>query len=156
MTKKEEKILNLLNTEWNKLKIAMEGLEKSIEKCEKIGIKESYSFDEMEAFDALCIKIARNTDILFKKIHKSIILLLGERTNSFLDSVNFLIKNNVYQNEDIVKEIREFRHQIVHEYFIDQIIYLYPKSIELSKKLLKIFQETETYLKNKNWINQHN
>jgi hypothetical protein len=156
MTKKEEKILNLLNTEWNKLKIAMEGLEKSIEKCEKIGIKESYSFDEMEAFDSLNSKLARNSDILFQRIFRSIIFLLGENALTFKDRINLLEKLNIFENTEPIYSIREFRNQIVHEYFIDQIIYLYPKSIELSKLLLKIFQETETYLKNKNWINQHN
>jgi predicted nuclease with TOPRIM domain len=156
MTKKEEKILNLLNNEWNKLKTAMEGLEKSIEKCEKIGIKESYSFDEIEAFDSLNSKLARNSDILFQRIFRTIIFLLGENAVTFKDRINLLEKLSIFENTEPIYSIREFRNQIIHEYFIDQIIYLYPKSIELSKQLLKIFQETETYLKNKNWINQHN
>jgi len=156
MTKNEEKILNLLNNEWRKLKIAMESLEKSIEKCEKIGIKESYSFDEMEAFDSLNSKLARNSDILFQRIFRSIVFLLGENAVTFKDRINLLEKLNIFENTEPIYLIREFRNQIVHEYFIDQIVYLYPKSIELSKLLLKIFQETETYLKNKNWINQNN
>lgn len=156
MTLKEKKLLNLLNDEWHKLKIAMNEFEKSLNKCIKIGIKNDYTFEETEAFDALSTKFARNSDILFQKIFKTIIELSGEKAATFLDKVQLLEKMNVIENIDILKEIREFRNQIVHEYFIEQIISLYPDLIDYSKKLIDTFHQTEKFLLQKNWINQPN
>lgn len=155
MTKKEQKLFSLLNEEWNKLTLAMNGLQQSLEKCQKIGIKSDYSSEEIDAFDALSSKFARNSDILFQKIFKTITELSGETAPTFLDKIHLLQKMNIIQDIDTTKEIREFRNQIVHEYFVDQIISLYPELLDYSQKLINIFHQTEQFLLQKNWINQH-
>lgn len=152
MNEKEKILIELLNEEWNKLKIAMQVLQMSINRCNKIGIKDVYTFEEMESFDALSSKFARNSDILFQKIFKNILLLLGENAFTFIDRVNLLSKLNIIEDTDKVKALRDFRNQIVHEYFIEQIITLYPQLIDYSKELIHLFNNTEQYLLQKNWI----
>jgi hypothetical protein len=49
-----------------------------IEKCDAIGFRHIYTFDERDALDALASKFARNSDILFQKIFKIIIYLTKE------------------------------------------------------------------------------
>ena len=70
MRQNDEKLLRILNDNWRKLEKAMQGLEYSIEKCDAIGFRHIYTFDERDAFDALASKFARNSDILFQKIFK--------------------------------------------------------------------------------------
>jgi len=152
MTQNDEKLLRILNDNWRKLEKAMQGLEYFIEKCDAIGFKHIYTFDERDAFDALASKFARNSDILFKRYSKLIIYLTKEDAPSFIDKVNLLSRINLLQNPDDALIIREFRNQIVHEYFDEDIIILYPKLLDYSKKLVKLFEETKHFLIQKNWI----
>jgi len=155
MTQNDEKLLRILNDNWRKLEKAMRGLKYSIEKCDAIGFRHIYTFDERDAFDALAskfAKFARSSDILFQKIFKTIIYLTKEDAPSFIDKVNLLSKINLLQNPDDALIIREFRNQIVHEYFDEDIIILYPKLLDYSKKLVKLFEETKHFLIQKNWI----
>lgn len=153
MTEKDKQILHILTDEWHKSETAMQSMQQSLQKCQSLLGKESYSFEDMEAFDSLAIKFSRNSDILFQKIFKSILLLYKENPKTFLDNINFLCKINVIPNTEMAIEVREYRNEIVHEYFIDQIISLYPKTIEYTEKLLQLFQHTKQYLHQKKWIN---
>jgi len=152
MTQNDEKLLRILNDNWRKLEKAMQGLEYSIEKCDAIGFRHIYIFDEKDAFDALASKFARNSGILFQKIFKTIIYHTKEDAPSFIDKVNLLSKINLLQNSDDALIIREFRNQIVHEYFDEDIIILYPKLLDYLKKLVKLFEETKHFLIQRNWI----
>ena len=88
----------------------------------------------------------------FKRYSKLIIYLTKEDAPSFIDKVNLLSRINLLQNPDDALIIREFRNQIVHEYFDEDIIILYPKLLDYSKKLVKLFEETKHFLIQKNWI----
>lgn len=156
MTLKDKQIILLLNDEWEKLSKAMDNFYASLKKCEHIGIKEIYTLDETDAFDALSSKFARNSDILFQKIFKSIAALLKESAPSFMDRIYLMEKLNIISNAEMAAEIREFRNQIAHEYFMDQIVSIYPKLLKYSNELNKIYKETELFLKHKNWINLNN
>ncbi len=64
---------------------AMNGLEKSYQHCLKIGLKENYIFEETEAFDALIIKLTRNSDVFFQQIVKGYFKLKGEDQLFFIE-----------------------------------------------------------------------
>lgn len=153
MIEKDKKILEILNEDWLKLEVAISGMKQSLQRCEKIGIKSSYSFEEMKVFDSLSSKLSRNSNILFQKIFKSIIILSRERTpTSFIDKINLLAKMNVIQNPEMAIAVRDYRNQIVHEYFIDQIINLYPQHIYYTHQFILLHEDTQHFLISKNWI----
>jgi hypothetical protein len=66
MTQNDEKLLRILNDNWRKLEKAMQELEYSIEKCDAIGFRHIYTFDERDAFDAF-IKICKKFRYLISK-----------------------------------------------------------------------------------------
>lgn len=63
--------------------LSMRGLEALFSHCASIGIKNDYLFEETEAFDALIIKLTRNSDIFFQQIIK-VILKLQVKTGYYL------------------------------------------------------------------------
>ncbi len=152
MTQKDKEILNLLRKNFELLDQAMLHLEHSIHKCKQIGRKDHYTFEDMEAYDALGVKLARNSDILFQKIHKYILFILKEDVSTFIDRANLLEKIGVIESAEEVIQIREYRNQLVHEYFPDQIIHLYPETLKFAELLVKIYHSTKNYLLNKNFI----
>ncbi|MCX8080720.1 MAG: hypothetical protein N3F09_05725 [Bacteroidia bacterium] len=148
----EDKLIKMLNMEMQLVDVSMDGFKTSLLKCRKIGIREKYTFEETESFDALTSKFARLSDIVFQKIFKTIILLLREDIPAFIDRINFLCKLNIIKDADKAKEIRDLRNSIVHEYFPESYTKLYAKVLELSQDLIEIIQNIKEFSKNKAWL----
>lgn len=120
--------------------IAMLGLAKSFEHCSEIGLKESYDFAETEAFDALIIKLTRNSDVFFQQIVKGYFKLKGEDNLLFIDRLNLLEKLCIIEDAEKLMELKSFRNQAVHEYSAVAFEELYNEALLLSP----FFQQTVT------------
>ena len=127
--------------------IAMVGLMKSCEHCQKIGLKEDYSFNQTEAFDALIIKLTRNSDVFFQQIIKGFFKLKGESGLFFIDKLNILEKMNVINDKEVLLQIKSFRNQAVHEYSYIDFQDLYPEAIDLTPKFQAIVADFMNYSK---------
>ncbi len=66
--KQEELTIALLKSEWDLLQQSVATLKLSVLKCQTIGIKEFYSFEELESFDSLTSKFNRTSDIFTQKV----------------------------------------------------------------------------------------
>lgn len=115
---------------------AMKGLEGSYGHCSSIGIKSNYLFEETEAFDALIIKLTRNSDIFFQQIIKGYFKLKGEDRLLFIDRLNMLEKMEVISNVDMLLNLKSFRNQAVHEYSTVNFQLLYQEALELAPVLM--------------------
>lgn len=77
--------LDLLKHNYSILLQSIQTLSKSLEKCEKIGVKDNYNFEEMESFDSLTSKFARTSDIYTQKVlRRTVLILLRETQNTFI------------------------------------------------------------------------
>jgi hypothetical protein len=119
---------------------AMQGLMKSYEHCTTIGFKENYDFPETEAFDALKIKLTRNSDVFFQQIVKGYFKLKGEDNLLFLDRLNLLEKLGIIDDAEQLMVLKSFRNQAVHEYSAIEFEELYKESLLLTP----FFQKTVT------------
>jgi hypothetical protein len=113
-------------------KKAMQGLSLSFDHCNKIGIKEHYDFAETEAFDALIIKLTRNSDVFFQQIVKGYFKLKGEDNLLFIDRLNLLEKLNIIRSVEKLMELKSFRNQAVHEYSAVAFQELYQEALILT------------------------
>ena len=68
----EDKLLELLHSEWNLLENSVLTLLHSLKKCQGIGKKIEYSFEEQESFDSLTSKFGRTSDLFTQKIIRTI------------------------------------------------------------------------------------
>ena len=110
---------------------SVETLQLSVNKCNKIGIKNNYSFEELESFDALTSKFSRTSDIYTQKVLRSLFNLLREPQLTIIDMGNRAEKLDLINLADDLFEIRDIRNDIAHEY-IQEILY------ELFEKVLNI------------------
>ena len=150
---KDELIANLLLTEWDLLQASARTLQLSVSKCKSIGIKEDYSFEELESFDSLTSKFNRTSDIFTQKVLRSVWMLLHEPFAPFIDMMNKYEKIGVLLSADQMIEIRDLRNQIAHEYLPDAIRELVPEAIELSDTLFRNIESCKLFIETRGWIN---
>jgi hypothetical protein len=130
--------------------VAMEGLAKSLVHCQAIGVKENYAFEETEAYDALIIKLTRNSDVFFQQIVKGYFKLKGEDNLLFIDRINLLEKIGVIESADRLMELKSFRNQAVHEYSAVAFQELYEEALQLTPFFQKTVSDFMDYLKGEN------
>lgn len=126
---------------------AMQGLMKSYEHCNAIGLKVNYDFAETEAFDALIIKLTRNSDVFFQQIVKGYFKLKGEDNLLFIDRLNLLEKLGVIENAEQLMALKSFRNQAVHEYSAIEFKELYKESLLLTPLFQNTVNDFSNYLK---------
>ena len=149
---KDQPITDLLQSEWELLQSAMHTLHLSILKCQSIGIKESYTFEELESFDSLTSKFNRTSDIFTQKVLRTVWMLLHEPFVPFIDLVNKCEKMLIIRSADQMIEIRDLRNQIAHEYIPDAICDLVPEVTELTSQLIENIEDCWHFMEMKGWI----
>jgi hypothetical protein len=144
-TPREQLLLKELAEQIDLLKKANEVLEYSYKRCSTTGVKEKYSDDELETFDALTSRFARASDILTHKIFILIDTLEFEEKGTFIDRLNRAEKRGLIPSMYVLKEIRETRNDITHEYLTEELTDLFRDVLRLTPILLESCGATENY-----------
>lgn len=124
----------------------------SYEKCKEIGIKEKYSYEELDKFESLSSRFARICYILTQKILKNIFLLLREDAKTFIDRINLAEKLEIIPGAEQLKIIRDLRNEITHEYCMDDITEIFKNVLEYSEALLETVEKVKIYVSDKKMI----
>lgn len=149
---KETALLEILHTEWRLLIASVNTLMLSIEKCQTIGEKVDYNFEELESFDSLTSKFNRTSDIFTQKVLRTIWMLLHEPFAPYIDMVNKGEKMFLIKSADQMIEIRDLRNQIAHEYIPEAILELVPEVIVQTSLLIENIEECRHFLQSRGWI----
>ena len=91
-------------------------LKRSYDICHKLGIKDQYSAEEFDAFENLCSRFSRTSDIILQKTLRGIDKVELEDKGTLIDSINRAHKRGLVSSADKMREIRELRNEISHEY----------------------------------------
>lgn len=118
----------------------------SYEKSKNLGIKNEYTYDEQEVFEAFSSRFARSSDILLKKLFKIIAKLEQEHISTNMDLLNFAEKIQIIESLENQVEIRELRNTIAHIYAND-IIELYDECLRLTPFLIKDIDKAVNFTK---------
>ena len=139
--------LQLLRQEMQLLDDANKVLEYSYGKCKDIGIKEKYTLDELDRFEALTSRFARVSDILIQKIFRLIDVVELEQAGSVLDRINRAEKREIIESAIVYRQIRYLRNEIAHEYVSEQIEEIFKEVLKLTPSLLDGVENVKTYVK---------
>ncbi len=146
-TVKEQQALDELADMLVRLNRAGIQLAQSLKKCKLIGIKENYSDEELEVFDAFTSRFARVSDILTQKVFRLIDTLEYEDSKTFIDVINKAEARGIISSTRTFKEIRELRNEIAHEYALRDYPTLAGDVIRFSPELLSSIDKTIAYCK---------
>ncbi|MDD3841035.1 MAG: hypothetical protein PHP06_10835 [Clostridia bacterium] len=137
----------LLQEELKLLESANEVLIYSYNKCKDIGIKEGYTFEELDRFEALTSRFARASDIIIQKIFRLIDILELEKPGSVIDRINRAEKRGLIDSAEVFKDIRRLRNDIAHEYIPSAIENMFEKVLELTPELIDSVKRIQDYCK---------
>ncbi len=140
----------LLAEELKLLENANNMLSYSYNTCKDIGIKEEYSFEELDKFEALTSRFARTSDILIQKIFRLIDILELEKPGTVIDRINRAEKRELIYSAELFKEIRYLRNEIAHEYIPTAIEEIFKQVLKLTPYILDSVNRVEKY-SNENW-----
>jgi len=146
MNHKQQKLRNLLNENLAILDASQSTLVRSFDKCQKIGVKKTYSFEELESFDSLTSKYARTSDIFTQKVLITLFKLLREDAVTFLDRANLAEKLSLITSADDLITIRDLRNQIAHEYKQEKIEQLFEDVFDMIEQLVSCLELTRKYI----------
>jgi len=152
MKTNDEKLIILLQDEWQLLDTSVFTLLQSVEKCRTIGIKPVYSFEEQESFDSLTSKFNRSSDLFTQKIIRTLWMLLHESFVPFIDLMNLLEKSGILISANQMIAIRDMRNQVAHEYIPEALCELIPEVIEMTQQLVDNINCCGVFLRERKWI----
>jgi hypothetical protein len=151
MTSTNQLLLAELQKDIAELNVAVEGLTMSFLKCNSIGIKNCYNFEEQESFDSLSSKFARTSDIYSQRILKTIFLLLRENPKSFIDKANLAEKLEILSSADSLIIVRDLRNEIVHEYVSSELARIYTEVLRQYPHLIEAIERTSAFVQQRGW-----
>lgn len=136
MNKDNKELILLLKEELQLMDKATDILNYSYDTCSKIGIKEEYSYDELDRFESFTGRFARLSDLLIQKIFRLIEEIELESPGTVRDRINKAEKKELIDSSDIFIEIRVTRNLVAHEYIQDKIQEMFKKVLEYTPHLL--------------------
>ena len=137
--------LALLKEEIELLEHAAHILRRSYEKCTAIGVKNTYSDDELESIEALTSRFARTADILVQRMFRLIDELDLSPNGTIRDRINRAEKKDLISDAHEFVEIRKLRNAIAHEY----------KADAPEKTYADVLQKTVSLLDSIGRVNRH-
>ena len=129
----------------NLLKGANEILKYSYETCSNIGIKEEYTFDELDRFEALTSRFSRASDILIQKVFRLIDIIELEGRGTVIDRINRAEKRNIVEDAEKLKKIRRLRNDIAHEYLPEVVSEIFKEVLGMTAILIGDIEKTIEY-----------
>ncbi|MFC1596113.1 hypothetical protein ACFL4D_02365 [Candidatus Margulisiibacteriota bacterium] len=145
----EKDYIKILSENLILLEEAVTWLKRSSDICGRIGAKEEYSENEYDAFEALTSRFARVSDIVIQKVFRSIDKVELEDRGTLIDVINRAHKRELFDSVDKIREIRELRNEIAHEYSSSGLQHTFESVLCFTKDLLEIIDRVKNYCQTK-------
>ena len=120
-------------------------LTRSHAKCTRIGVKEHYTEEEFDEFENLVSRYARMLDVILNKVFRSIDAIELEDGGTLLDVVNRAEKRGIVDSAERVRDLKDLRNDIVHEYETDDLRSLFRQTLDATPELFTISEKIERY-----------
>ena len=120
-------------------------LEHSFEECTKVGLKAHYEVGEFDSYENLCSRFGRMIDFLVRKMFRAIDAVEFENQGTLIDAVNNAHKRGLFESVETIRDIKDLRNAIAHEYIDDALQDLFEDIMKLTPELIEIAKTTLQY-----------
>jgi len=143
MTAQDE--INLLKENISNLKDSEKWLKRSYEQCKPLIEKREFNANDYDAIEAFSSRFARTVDFLIHIVLKNIDRIELEDIGTIIDVINRAHKRKIIDNPDEIREIKELRNQIVHEYTQTDITEHFTDLVQETPKIFELIDKTINY-----------
>jgi hypothetical protein len=113
--------------------------------CMAMGIKETYSEDEFDAFETLTGRFSRTCDMIVQKALRSIDRVEFEDRGTLIDALNRAHKRGLIDSIDEIRIVRDLRNEIVHEYRRANLQKLFQSVLAKTPELFSLMDRIREY-----------
>ncbi len=141
----EPEVLEILGENLENLEKSLHWLRRSYEKCRRIGVKDFYEEEEFDDFENLTSRYARTSDLILRKVFRSIDAMELEDSGTLIDTVNRAEKRGLVDSGTRVRELKNLRNEIVHEYEIEDLKILFRQTLDAVPELFEVGDRVKRY-----------
>jgi len=134
------------------LEKSLNWLKRSYEKSKKVNLKSTLSEDEFDTMENLTSRYSRTVDLIISKIFRSIDAVELEDAGTLIDVVNRAEKRGLIESSNRLRELKDLRNEIVHEYETDDLADTFESVRNNVPEILSIAQNIKNYCLKKNYI----
>ena len=135
-----------LTLEYTQLNKQRDWLAYSLQECQTIGIRPTYTIDEFGLFETLCSRYARGVDFLIRKVFRTIDAYEFENQGTLIDTVNNAEKRGLISDVETLRTMKDIRNTLVHEYIEEALSEVFDEVLEYTEILLEIMDATLAYI----------
>jgi len=117
----------------------------SQQRCKQIGIKENYTIDELEKFEALTSRFVRLCDFIIQKMLRLIDEIDLETQGTVRDRIHRAEKKGLIKSAEQFADCRLLRNEIAHEYTQTKILKIFKNVLEMTPNLLDSVENIKQY-----------
>ena len=139
--------LDNLNLNMELLEKQLFWLEHSYSLTKNISLKDEYTLEEFDALETLCSRFSRSIDFLVRKVFRSIDDVEFESQGTLIDVVNNAHKRELFEDINIIREIKDIRNEIAHEYIEEGMKDFFEDVLKFTPELICIINNTTQYCK---------
>lgn len=106
---------------------------------------ENFSIDQFNQFENLCSRYARTIDFLVRKYFRCLDDVEFENQGTLIDVVNNAHKRGLFLEIELIRQIKDIRNEIVHEYLDDALQSVFSDVLKTTPDLMAIGQNSLRY-----------
>ena len=137
------------------LEKSLNWLKRSYEKSIKVNFKSALSEEEFDIMENLTSRYSRAVDLIISKLFRSIDAVELEESGTILDVVNRAEKRGLIDSSKRLRELKDLRNEIVHEYETDDLLDTFESVRNNIPEILSIAQNIKDYCLKKNYIKKY-
>jgi uncharacterized protein YutE (UPF0331/DUF86 family) len=141
----EDEVREILFENLSNMENSLRWLRRSYKKCLRTGIKEKYTEEEFDDFENLTSRYARTADLILQKVFRSIDAMELEDSGTLIDAVNRAEKRGLIDSGARIRELKDLRNEIVHEYEIEDLKALFRATLSAVPDLFEVGERIKGY-----------
>ena len=120
-------------------------LERSYKICFRMGVQETYTEEQFDAWENLVSRYARAIDVITNRVFRSIDSMELEESGTMIDVVNRAEKRGIITAVDRLRDLKDIRNDIVHQYDTDDLRSLFRATLEAAPEVFAMVGKVEQY-----------
>jgi uncharacterized protein YutE (UPF0331/DUF86 family) len=145
MTPKKSAIIQLLAEHVSDIEAATDWLKRTYAQCGDLIRKEVFSVEDFDHIELLTSRFSRVCDMLINKVYRSIDRAELNSPGTLIDVLNRCEKRGIIDSVDQVRELKELRNQIVHEYANEVLPVLFRDLYKQTPRLIDLVERAIRY-----------
>ena len=120
-------------------------LDYSYQQLKDSSATDNFSIEQFNQFENLCSRYARTIDFLVRKYFRCLDDVEFENQGTLIDVVNNAHKRGLFLDIELIRQIKDIRNEIVHEYLDDALQSVFIDVLNTAPELIAIGRNTLQY-----------